>query len=222
MQNYGVIVVNVCQAMCLIIHNKYATPFNCNGDCGSIWRLAAMVVFMWLPLTLAWSLYMSALLACLWEATGWPKSPCTPNGRGRHVRVEVTVNEWVPGAFVLEVTFKREGGAIANGTIPVHVWIYHFYHSAVPFLHWYPGTSHSLHNVIYVLSGVDKYCHVNWTLIVQYTWGSLNMDSKLHRIKSQKTTVFTWSYIWAFYIQKVIRFSYAFVYELFLRESAFM
>jgi hypothetical protein len=41
-----------------------------NGDCGSIWKLAAKVVFMWLLLTFVWSLYISALLACLLEAAG--------------------------------------------------------------------------------------------------------------------------------------------------------
>jgi hypothetical protein len=35
--------------------------------------------------------------------------------------VEVTVDEWVTGAFVLEVKFELEDGAAANGTIPVHV-----------------------------------------------------------------------------------------------------
>jgi hypothetical protein len=79
-------------------------------------------VFMWLLLTFVWSLYISALLACLLEAAGWPKSPCAPIGSGRYVRVEVTVNEWVPGAFVLQVKFEREGGAVANGTIPLHVY----------------------------------------------------------------------------------------------------
>jgi hypothetical protein len=34
--------------------------------------------------------------------------------------IEVTVNEWVPGAFVLEVKFELANGAITNGTIPVH------------------------------------------------------------------------------------------------------
>jgi hypothetical protein len=31
----------------------------------------------------------------------------------------VTVNEWVPGAFVLEVKFELANGAVTNGTIPV-------------------------------------------------------------------------------------------------------
>jgi hypothetical protein len=34
--------------------------------------------------------------------------------------MEVTVNEWVPGAFVPEVKFELADGAVTNGTIPVH------------------------------------------------------------------------------------------------------
>lgn len=32
--------------------------------------------------------------------------------------MEVTVNEWVPGAFVLEVKFELADVAVTNGTIP--------------------------------------------------------------------------------------------------------
>jgi hypothetical protein len=34
--------------------------------------------------------------------------------------MEVTVNEWAPGAFVLEVQFELADGALTNGTIHVH------------------------------------------------------------------------------------------------------
>jgi hypothetical protein len=34
--------------------------------------------------------------------------------------MEVTVNEWVPGTFVLEVKFEFADGAVTNGAIPVH------------------------------------------------------------------------------------------------------
>jgi hypothetical protein len=43
-------------------------------------------------------------------------------------------------------------GAVTNGTIPVHMWLSHFRHSAVPFLYRCPGTSHSHYNVRFVLS----------------------------------------------------------------------
>jgi hypothetical protein len=75
--------------------------------------------------------------------------------------MEVTVNERVPGAFVLEVKFEVADGAVTNGTIPVHICLSHFQHSAVPFLYRCPETSHSHYNVRYVLSGFEKYCHVS-------------------------------------------------------------
>jgi len=34
--------------------------------------------------------------------------------------MEVTVNEWVPGTFVLEVKFELADGAVTNDTITVH------------------------------------------------------------------------------------------------------
>jgi hypothetical protein len=74
--------------------------------------------------------------------------------------MEVTVNEWVPGAFFLEVKFELANGAVTNGTIPVHISLSHFQHSAV-FLHRCPRTSHAHCNVRFVLSVFEKYCHVS-------------------------------------------------------------
>ena len=86
------------------------------------------------------NVYVAVIHTCFEACTYQPRLPvlCKPQGDWKvpahllEVTIEVTVNEWVPGAFVLEAKFELADWAVTYGTIPVHTWLSYFQHSQYP------------------------------------------------------------------------------------------
>ena len=154
-KGFGLIVS--CVVSCQV-RTLRAVEKSSNGNYSSIWKFSSI-----------WYVYVAVIHTCFEACTYQPRLPvlCKPQGDWKvpvhllEFMMEITVNEWVPGAFVLEVKFEFADWAVTCGTIPVHTWLSHFQHIVVPFLYRCRGTSHSHYNVRFVLSEFEKYCHVS-------------------------------------------------------------